>query len=417
MKIMGTEGNENNVDLPALVGTAEDDRIHGHGGNDFLVGMGGDDRLFGGTGHDVLIGGGGVEDPGDDHMVGGEGNDLLRAGLGDDFVNGGGGIDRATFFVNPGLNPGITSGVTVSLMINGKAQDTGYGLKKLVGIEHLSGTAFTDHLTGDQGDNWLFGGSGGDDSYFGLGGDDLITVAAGDEYVDGGSGNDSVSLWGNGAVAGPVTVSLELQDGWQATGAGSLYLTSIENLSGTESDDSLTGDRRGNVLAGWAGSDTLVGGRGNDTLLGDGEITMSGDEPAGGTIVILQKGSDDPAGDDVLTGGRGADALSGGAGADTFVYTGILDSRVGRPDRIRDFDGAEGDRIDLAAIDADRGSAGDQAFSFIGTAGFSGAAGELRAEDADDGMHLFGDVNGDAIADFEILVRGDEPIVAADLVL
>ena len=35
---------------------------------------------------------------------------------------------------------------------------------------------------------------------------------------------------------------------------------------------------------------------------------------------------------------------------------------------------AEGDRIDVSGIDADSGTAGDQAFSFVGRAAFSGAA-------------------------------------------
>ena len=43
-----------------------------------------------------------------------------------------------------------------------------------------------------------------------------------------------------------------------------------------------------------------------------------------------------------------------------------------------DFNHAEGDLIDLKTIDADVLAVGNQAFSFIGTAGFSGAPGEIR---------------------------------------
>jgi hypothetical protein len=47
-------------------------------------------------------------------------------------------------------------------------------------------------------------------------------------------------------------------------------------------------------------------------------------------------------------------------------------------DRITDFSHAQGDRIDLAGIDARFTVAGDQAFSFIGTGLYTGVAGQLR---------------------------------------
>ena len=46
--------------------------------------------------------------------------------------------------------------------------------------------------------------------------------------------------------------------------------------------------------------------------------------------------------------------------------------------------------------------AGNQAFSFIGTAAFHGVAGELRyTKDVSD-TYIYGDVNGDKTADFAI---------------
>ena len=47
-------------------------------------------------------------------------------------------------------------------------------------------------------------------------------------------------------------------------------------------------------------------------------------------------------------------------------------------DRITDFSHAQADRIDLSAIDASTGAAGDQAFSFIGAGLYTGVAGQLR---------------------------------------
>ena len=45
---------------------------------------------------------------------------------------------------------------------------------------------------------------------------------------------------------------------------------------------------------------------------------------------------------------------------------------------ITDFSPAQGDRLDLAGLDANELLANDQAFSFIGTAAFGSDAGQLR---------------------------------------
>ena len=45
---------------------------------------------------------------------------------------------------------------------------------------------------------------------------------------------------------------------------------------------------------------------------------------------------------------------------------------------IWDFNRIEGDQLNIASIDADVYTAGDQAFTFIGTAAFSGTPGEVR---------------------------------------
>ena len=80
-------------------------------------------------------------------------------------------------------------------------------------------------------------------------------------------------------------------------------------------------------------------------------------------------------GNDTLAGGGGADTLTGGAGANRFVFS-VAD--LGSSDEITDFSHAHGDKIDLSAIDANSGVAGDQAFSFIGTGGSTHVAGQLH---------------------------------------
>ncbi|SFK37162.1 VCBS domain-containing protein, partial [Falsiroseomonas stagni] len=135
-------------------------------------------------------------------------------------------------------------------------------------------------------------------------------------------------------------------------------------------------------LEGSAGNDSLIGGTGNDTLLGFG-------------------------GNDVLDGGVGPDSLTGGAGADSFLFASSLQANR---DVVTDFSALEGDKIDLAAMDANTLFSGDQAFKWIGSASFS-AAGQLRFA----GGILAGDVNGDGAADFQITLTGVTSLTSASI--
>jgi serralysin len=193
--------------------------------------------------------------------------------------------------------------------------------------------------------------------------------------------------WVVNLAAGSIT------DGYGNTGR----ITGIENVGGSILGDRLTGDALNNSLEGNDGDDTLDGGDGDDTLIG----------------------------------GTGKDMLSGGAGRDTFKFLSIFDSRADAPDLITDFSGArvsvaergsppsqaQGDKIDLSAIDADVNTAGDQAFALVRN-GFSGKAGEAFAEyDArTNKTSLFLDVNGDGVADMTISFLGRTNLSDADFI-
>jgi hypothetical protein len=82
-----------------------------------------------------------------------------------------------------------------------------------------------------------------------------------------------------------------------------------------------------------------------------------------------------------------------------------------------DFNHAQADKIDVSAIDANSGVAGNQAFAFISAAAFSGAAGELRSVVGAMNTTVSGDVNGDKVADFSILVKGVVTLQAGDFTL
>ncbi len=157
--------------------------------------------------------------------------------------------------------------------------------------------------------------------------------------------------------------------------------------SATAVPTSLDGGSGDDFVQGLAGNDLLYGQAGNDRLEG-------GD------------------GTDVLIGGAGRDMLVGGAGGDRFDFDLAGDSVVGSGDQILDF--VTGlDKIDLSTMDAKIGTKKNDAFQFIGTSAFTGAAGQLRYETVDlagtanDYTKILGDLNGDRIADFEIILVGN----------
>jgi Ca2+-binding RTX toxin-like protein len=105
---------------------------------------------------------------------------------------------------------------------------------------------------------------------------------------------------------------------------------------------------------------------------------------------------------DTFIGGLGQDILTGGIGADTFRFLSIADSAVGAGrDLITGFSQAQGDLIDLSAIDANDIDPGRQAFTFVGRSAFTGSAGELRAAVSGSATIIQGSVAGGA-AQFEI---------------
>ncbi|WOS66451.1 M10 family metallopeptidase [Sinorhizobium fredii] len=171
----------------------------------------------------------------------------------------------------------------------------------------------------------------------------------------------------------------------------------IENVRGGTASDTIAGNQAANLLWGNSGNDTLSGESGNDLLYGGaGADKLNG---ATGNDTLYGE-----ANNDALYGGSGLDKLTGGTGADTFVFKALAESTVtasGR-DVIYDFLASQSDRIDFSAIDASTAATGNQAFTFVGTAAFSGKEGELRYDRASSDTYIYGDVNGDKKADFAI---------------
>jgi len=341
---------------------------------------------------------------GDDMLNGRDGNDLLDIGAGQATVIGGNGTDTLSF-LNSDLN-----GVVASLLLQGAAQTTnGTSTVNASGIENLSGTAFDDTLTGDAGANVLGGGAGadmlnggdgddlllgdggvtmftlrggsgpitqsddfavlyanatdyngndilnggaGNDRLVGGGGDDILNGGKGTDTLDGGAGIDTASYRD---AAGSVIVNLS--SGTSSGADGNDWLTGIENLTGSNFNDSLTGDAGDNILLGGNGNDVLEGGAGNDILDGGSRIDTASYASALAAVTVslalagaqntLAAGIDTligfenltgsgfsdsltgndgentltgGAGDDILDGGLGNDSLNGGDGVDTASY-------------------------------------------------------------------------------------------------
>ncbi len=132
----------------------------------------------------------------------------------------------------------------------------------LAGGHTLNGNGGNDVLLGNDGNDTLNGGSG----------NDLLVGGSGDDYLDGGSGTDTAGY--QDASVG-VNVSLGISGQQNTGGAGLDTLVGMENLTGSNYNDTLTGNSGANVLSGLAGNDTLIGAGGNDTLTGgDGADTF-----------------------------------------------------------------------------------------------------------------------------------------------
>lgn len=297
--------------------------LAGNIANNLLDGKAGNDLLQGGSGDDTLNAGGG-----NDRLEGGVGADVMRGGAGNDvaFVDDVG--DRVIESANGGDDKVFAS---VSYILGDNIEDL-----MLTGTSAIdaAGNAMGNRLEGNSAANVL-DGKGGADVMIGQGGSDIYIVNNVRDVV--------IELLGQGTDEVRSSVSWTLDE-------------DIEHLSLTGSNgNSATGNRLSNILNGNSGANEINGEAGNDTI-------------------------DGAAGADTLTGGRGADVTTGGLGADHFRFVTALDSTTATGvDRITDFSLAQGDKIDLSAIDGNIERDGDQDLRFKGVAEFD-KAGQIQVE-------------------------------------
>ncbi|MDQ0321882.1 Ca2+-binding RTX toxin-like protein [Pararhizobium capsulatum DSM 1112] len=316
----------------------------------------------------------------------------------------------------------------------------------LYGDKVADGAGGADVIWGGDGHDTIYGGAGKDELKGGNGNDkvyggadaDNISGGAGVDVIEGGSGADTLSGGGDARdklsyTSSNAGVNVKLTYGQATTGSGGHAqgdkITGFSDVSGSAFGDHISDTVSDTIAFGYndnrfygeGGNDTLIlgggsdrgyGGTGNDYISGgNGDDFLQGD--SGNDIL---KGG---AGSDRLFGGAGADDLYGGSGKDAFRFTSAADSKIaasGR-DTIFDFSQSSGDRVDLGAIDAKSTVSGNQGFSFIGTDAFSGKAGELRYTKGSSDTYVYGDTNGDTVADFAIHFDDAIALKKADFIL
>lgn len=242
----------------------------------------------------------------------------------------------------------------------------------------------------NTGSNLLINAQAGDDRVLTGRGNDTIRTGSGDDYVYAGAGSDVV-FGGSGA----------------------------DTLIGFDGDDTLNGGSGDDILEGGVGVDQLNGGTGNDELWGgdgvdflygkSGNDYLYGDHDGG--VNPGRDFLDGGFGNDVIVGGPEADNLWGGRGADTFAYQiattasdEFNESSVGHSDFIRDFSHAEGDIIDLSAMDANLRRTGNQEFDFRDGPSTTAGTVWLGSVNADNVQSVFINVDG-GTADMQIMVQ------------
>ncbi len=262
-------------------------------------------------------------------FIGDAADDRLIIGAGDD-VN----LNSAFWFnENQGINFSDTVG-TITI-------DAGDG-DNFVLVDELLVTASTT-ITAGSGDDRVFGGAGSDRISTGAG-DDILVGGFGADILDGGDGIDTLSFSIDRFLGNGVTVNLA-----SGVAPDGDIVRRIENVVGTEGDDSIIGNSRDNVLTGDEGADILNGGGGFDTAnyntssssvtvdltartatgsgqgTGDRLISIEGVVGSNRDDEIIGNGADNRldggAGNDTLVGGRGADEIIGGNGIDRIFYT------------------------------------------------------------------------------------------------
>lgn len=372
-------------------GTSANDVVHGNADGNKIYGFEGDDTVLGYAGHDSLYGGGG-----NDTLFGGKGSDYLYGGDGENRLEGGNGRDQ------------LFGGSGSDTLIGGRGADT-FELATTTREAVVYGGAGRDELN-------LFSDETHDiKAWTGNAADDVAIVFGEDSHVvvDLGRGNDRglvYARWEDGEYANVRHVEVFGREGDD-------YIYGVGDIYGGAGNDSLTSASRGGDLA-----NRLFGGAGDD-ILDSARIASTIDD-------MFFGGS----GNDILSGGLGPETLDGGTGEDTFkgstgrdlIVLGddeardVIFYKLGREskpsfgmDRIKDFISGI-DVLDFSGIDADYTVKGNQILLYGGE---TALANGLWHQLVDGDTHVFLDVDGDALADMQVILKGVTTVAEGDFIL
>ncbi|MDY0328369.1 MAG: hypothetical protein RBR07_08990, partial [Arcobacteraceae bacterium] len=343
---------------------------NGNGGSDTLIGI---EQLKGSNYADTFIG-----SDGNDTIYGGAGNDTFTGGLGNDTFYGETGDDLFISSYNDGDNTyygGTTdevngdtidySGITDSqYKVVGDLSNSNISVNNsldvlqktdtIYNIENLTGGAGDDTLRGNTSKNTLKGGSGDDTLYVSEGGDRLFGEAGNDTFIfeDGIDASGAVLDGGTTSqTTGDVIDYSDLTDGVSLRLMGTSYsavtvgvttnhhtIRNINNIMGSQGDDTIEGDSSNNVFDGNSGTDTIVfenaGAKvvaniGNEVTLNS--ITYTANQATGATIgtdtITNFENITGGSGDDTLIGNSGINIIYGGIGKD-FIFGGEGDDKL-----------------------------------------------------------------------------------------
>jgi Ca2+-binding RTX toxin-like protein len=190
------------------------------------------------------------------------------------------------------------------------------------------GSADHDHLNGTAGNNTLFAGRSAD-TVAGMAGNDMLDGGSGDDKVWGGSGNDRL----NGGTGADLLVGGFGADRMEGGNGADVLLSRSDAGEMVAAQDGTTQIFANETAAFTAVNDTLVGGRGADTFRFEGLLNAP-DE-----IIAKHVNAD------------GTVDWAGVTGENNNVHDHWIDG-FGN-DVIRDFNRAQGDRIEIAAHTAE----------------------------------------------------------------
>jgi hypothetical protein len=272
---------------------ADDDILHGGGGNDIIGSAGGNDQLYGDDGNDIVYGG-----IGNDTLHGGNGNDMLQGGRTDE--------GQWNFYLN-GAGQVVGYHNTVLADASATEQIMGSELNMQVGLLSFAGASAATLQSLSLLYHAAFGRA---PDLAGL--DFWAATSSHASLAQIASGFITAPEWqnGNAKLGDAAFVDQLYENAIGHAGSAAETATALAQLSGAADN----GAARAQLLLSVSQSaDSLAaaqtGGAGKGLALG-------------GDLLTQEQGWIAGSGDDVLDGGAGTNVLVGGDGIDTAVYTG-----------------------------------------------------------------------------------------------